>query len=85
VTAPRCRWFDDPGRCPDPVAAPGVDSVPPLSPRHLAVIEPWVRLRSTQPTPAEDWIAWAARRAEAADGERRELGELPRRRRDVQR
>ena len=74
MSAARCRWHDDPGRCPDPVAAPGAPGVPELCPRHMTAIEPWVRARAEKPASAEQWIEWAARKAADAEHELRALG-----------
>ena len=74
MTANRCRWHDDPGRCPDAVAAPGAPGVPELCPRPMAAIEPWVRTRAEKPASAEEWIAWAARKAAEAEDDLKALG-----------
>jgi hypothetical protein len=77
MTAPRCRWHLDSGRCPGTVAAPGADEVPEPCPAHLASIAPWARTRAAQTATAEHWIAHMRRRAGEAWYFRRALGEEP--------
>jgi hypothetical protein len=74
MTGFRCRWHDDPGRCPEVVAAPGAPGVPELCPRHLAGVVAWARSRAAQATGAESWIEWAARRAADVEQDLRALG-----------
>lgn len=75
MSAPRCRWHLDTGRCPGTVAAPGAAEVPELCPAHLAAIEPWARTRAQGGT-ADTWIAWAARRARDNEDAMRAAGIL---------
>jgi hypothetical protein len=77
VSAPRCRWHTDGGRCTGIVAAPNVAGVPELCPAHLAAIEPWARTRAAQGATAEHWIAHMRHRAGEAWHLRRALGEEP--------
>lgn len=74
MTAARCRWFTDSGRCPYPVAAPGVPSVPELCAACLARLAPWAGTQSARPADAEAWIGYMRRQAEAAEHELRALG-----------
>lgn len=77
MTADRCRWHDNPGRCPEPLAFPGVAEVPELCSRHILALEPWIRSRSRQPSDAEAWIALMARKSQAAERELGILGAVP--------
>ena len=68
MTADRCRWHEDPGgRCGDPVAFPVAEEAPPFCAGHLLKLEPWIRSRAARATGADDWIAWARRRAEGTE------------------
>jgi hypothetical protein len=73
VTAPRCRWHTDDGRCPGVPAAPGAADVPELCAQHLALVERWAT-RAQPVSDAGQWIAWAARRARDTEDAMRALG-----------
>lgn len=74
MTAPRCRWHTDDGRCPDPVAAPGAPGVPELCPRHLLGVEKWAMSRTVAKDSGAAWVAWARRRAAETDSVLKALG-----------
>lgn len=72
-----CRWHEDLlGRCPEPIAFPGVREAPELCVRHLAVLEPWIAARARRPADAEAWIRWAARKAADHEGDLLAVGAI---------
>jgi hypothetical protein len=73
----RCRWHEDPnGRCGDPVAFPTAEEAPPFCVRHLLGLEPWIRTRAARKSGADEWIAWAARRAAQTEDDLKALGAI---------
>ena len=78
MTAGRCRWTEDIGRCPDPIAFPGLaPQVPELCVRHIWLLEPWIAAKARQSSSGDEWVSHMGRKAQAAEREMRAFGELP--------